>query len=132
MPTTCVVFGCHNRQKKGIYQSFYQIPKEPECCRWWLAFIGRRNEDGLAWKPGKGDHVCSDHFTSHKKSDLPISTDYVPSVPVVSDEKNLVEIPESSTCAHFERAQRRYKQQQERERDLEKLDYPGKKPLCIL
>jgi len=66
MPTTCVVFGCHNCQKKGIYWSFYQIPKEPERCRRWLAFIGRRNKDGSAWKPGKGDRVCSDHFTSNK------------------------------------------------------------------
>jgi len=44
----------------------------------------------------------------------------VQTVPVVSDEKNLVKIPKSSTCARFEHAQRRYKQQQERERDLER------------
>ena len=115
MPTTCVVFGCHNRQRKGIHRSFCRIPKEPECrC---LAFISRRNEDGSAWEPGKGDCVCSDHFISRKKLDLPTSPDYVPSIPVNSNQETL---DASSACVRFGRAQRRVKQQHERERDLER------------
>ena len=117
MPTTCVVFGCHNHQRKGIHRSFYRIPKEPECrCRW-LAFISRRNEDGSAWEPGKGDRVYSDHFISRKKSDLPTSPDYVLSIPVNSNQETL---DASSACVRFGRAQRRVKQQHERERDLER------------
>ena len=42
------------------------------------------------------------------------------SIPVVSDEGNLGEMPETSVHACFERAQRRYKQQQEKERDLQR------------
>ena len=102
MPTTCVVFGCHNRQRKGIHRSFYQIPKEPERRCHWLAFISRRNEDRSAWEPGKGDHVCSDHFISRKKSDLLTSPDYVPSIPVNSNQETL---DASSACVRFGCAQ---------------------------
>ena len=87
-------------------------------CRW-LAFINRRNDDGSAWEPGEGDRVCSDHFIQRKKSDIPTSPDYVPSI---STPVNLnLEIPdENSACARFERAQRRFKQQHEQEKDLKR------------
>ena len=80
MPTTCAVIGCYNRQRKGVYRGFYRIPKEPGRRRRWLAFINRRNEDGKPWIPGNGDRVCSDHFISRKKSDIPTNPDYIPSV----------------------------------------------------
>ena len=31
-------------------------------------------------QPGEGDRVCSEHFISKKKADLPNNPDYVPSV----------------------------------------------------
>ena len=83
MPTTCAVFGCHNRQIRKIKQSFYRIPKDSDRRRRWLAFIGRKNEDGCPWKPGRGNRVCSDHFLSKQKSDLPTNPDYVPLVRAV-------------------------------------------------
>ena len=83
MPTTWAVFGCHNRQTKMIKRSFYRFPKEQDRRRRWLAFIGRKNQDGLFWKPGTGDRICSDHFISKMKSDVPNNLDYVPSVHAV-------------------------------------------------
>ena len=61
----------------------------------------------MPWKPGEGDRLCSEHFISKKKSDIPNSPDYVPS-----------DYPETlakkSSCAAnaislvcFERAQQR-------------------------
>jgi len=38
-----------------------------------------KNPDGMPRKPGTGDRVCSDHFISGKKSNDPLSPDYVPS-----------------------------------------------------
>ena len=55
MPTTCAVFGCHNRQTKKIKRSFYRIPRDSDHRRRWLAFIGRRNKDSSPWEPGTGD-----------------------------------------------------------------------------
>ena len=80
MPTTCAVVGCHNRQSKQCGLSFYRFPKDKDRCRLWMAFVSRRNPDGTPWQPGSGDHVCSDHFISGRKSDLPSSPDFVPSV----------------------------------------------------
>ena len=80
MPTTCTVFGCHNHQTRRIKQSFYRILRDFNCQRWWLVFIGRRNEDGLPWEPGTGDLVCSDYFLSKKKSNLFTNPDNIPLV----------------------------------------------------
>jgi len=70
MPTTCAIVGRKTRQSKGIPCSFYRIPPEPECRYHWLAFINRKNEDRIPWRPGTGDRVCSDNFISGKKSDV--------------------------------------------------------------
>jgi len=80
MPTTCVVIGCHNRQSKHCYLSFYHFPKEKERCQRWTAFVSRKNSDGSAWQPGNEDHICSEHFIMGKKSDLYTNLDYVPSI----------------------------------------------------
>ena len=80
MPTTCAVVGCHNRQSKQCGYSFYRFPKEGDRRRHWIAFVSRRNPDGSAWKPGIGDHVCSKHFISKRKSDLSDSPDFLPSI----------------------------------------------------
>ena len=94
---------------KGVYR----IPKEPERRRRWLAFINRRNEDGKPWIPGNGDRVCSDHFISRKKSDIPTNPGYIPSVPVTEERRA------DLACARFERAQRRDMQKKDKEREAE-------------
>ena len=113
MPTTCAVIGCYNRQRKGVNRGFYRIPKDPER-RWrWLAFINRRSENGKPWIPGNGDRICSDHFISRKKSDIPTNPDYIPSISVEEVRRN------GLACARFERAQRRDKQKRDKEREAE-------------
>ena len=104
MPTTCAVFGCHNRQTRGIKRSFYRIPRDCDRRRRWLAFIGRRNEDGSPWEPGTGDRVCSDHFLLKKKSNLSTNPDYVPSVRCTQDAPRM----NGGAVARFERLERRH------------------------
>ena len=113
MPTTCAVFGCHNRQTKKIKRSFYRIPRDSDRRRRWLAFIGRRNEDGSPWEPGTGDRVCSDHFLSKKKSDLSTNPDYIPSVRSAQD----VPCVNEGAVARFERLERRHSTQQANEKE---------------
>ena len=63
MPTTCVVIGCYNCQRKGVNRGFYKIPKDLERrCRW-LAFINRRSENGKPWIPGNAGLVW--HSQTH-------------------------------------------------------------------
>ena len=113
MPTTCAVFGCHNCQTKKIKQSFYRIPKDSDHQRRWLAFIGRKNEDGSSWKPGRGDLVCSDHFLSKRKLDLPTNPDYVPLVRAVQD----IPCVNEGAVARFEHLKRRHSTQQANEKE---------------
>ena len=80
MPTTCAVVGCHDRHSKQCGLQFYRFPTNKDRHRLWIAFVSRRNPDGSAWQPGSGDRMCSDHFISRKKSDLPGSPDFVPSI----------------------------------------------------
>ena len=97
MPTTCVIIGCYNRQRKGVNRGFYRIPKDPErhCC--WLAFINQRSDNRKPWISGNGNRICSDHFISRKKSTNP---DYIPSISVKEIKRN------GLACTRFERAQR--------------------------
>ena len=113
MQTTCAVFSCHNRQTRKIKQNFYRIPKDSDCPWQWLAFIGRKNKDGSPWKPGRGDHVCSDHFLSKQKSDLPTNPDYVPSVRAVQD----IPCVNEGAVAHFEPLKRHHSTQQANEKE---------------
>ena len=99
-----------------------------------LAFISRRNENGLPWEPETGDQVCSDHFVSKKKSDLPTDPNCTPSVPAVrvvkglelgqktSQEKPGSEKPNhhqvnKDAVAHSERLKRRHSIQQASKKD---------------
>ena len=77
MPTTCAVVKCYNRHRKGSRISFYRFPKEPDLRRQWVAFVSRRNLDGSSWEPGEGDHICSQHFVTERKSETPSDPDYV-------------------------------------------------------
>ena len=50
--------------------------------------------DGTPWKPGSGDHICSDHFVTGKTSDVPNNPNYVPSI----ETNNSNTIKESNTA----------------------------------
>ena len=113
MPTTCAVFVCYNCQCKGVYQGFYRIRKEPECQCCWLAFINQRSKDGKPWIPGNDDYVCSDHFISRLKSNIPTNPDYIPSV-LVAEERRA-----DLACARFECAHRWDIQKKDKEREAE-------------
>ena len=56
---------------------------------------------------GEGDRLCSEHFISKKKSDLPNNPDYVPSVYPETIVKKSSCVANVSSLACFERAQRR-------------------------
>ena len=117
MPTTCAVVGCHNRQSKHSLISFYRFPKTKNRRRQWVAFVSRKNADGTPWKPGSGDRVSSVHFVTGKKSDVPNSPNYVPSI----EASNPDTIKESNAVmVRFKRASHRSKLQEERRRQSER------------
>ena len=105
MPTSCCVIGCSNRHSSSSDLHFYRFPRDPDRRRMWLSFICRRNQDGTPWEPGDGDRVCSQHFLSGSKSNVPTDPDYVPSVN--PGKENVVSPGCSSSVARFQRAQRR-------------------------
>ena len=117
MPTTCAVVGCHNRQCE---QSFYRFPKDKDRRRLWIAFVSRRNPDGSPWQPGSGDRVCSDHFVSRKKSELPSSPDFVPSVRSVESDLPGCPIRGEDSYRRFERARNRARLQEQHSKAVEK------------
>ena len=82
-----------------------------------VGIIGRKNEDGSSWKPGRGDRVCSDHFLSKRKLDLPTNPDYVPSVQAVQD----IPCVNQGAVARFECLKRRHSTQQANEKEK----FPG-------
>ena len=134
MPVTYVVYGCHNRHKKGSLVHFYRFPTDIDRrCRW-ISFVSRINPDGSPWKPGEGDRICSDHFIGKQKSDLLNHPDYTPSVNTIITAATGTNAGDSvysaedasgtSTSAaldRFERAKRRFsnKERQQLERDKE-------------
>ena len=71
MPTMCVVVKCYNQHSKHSKRSFYRFPTDVNHHRKWVAFVSRRNADGSPWQSSDGDHICSDHFVSKEKSDVP-------------------------------------------------------------
>ena len=84
----------------------------------------------MPWQPGEGDRVCSEHFISKKKANLPNNPDYVPSVyPHETAKKKCSGNSNSNTngrgLACFERAQRRAaaseKERIEKEREDERV-----------
>ena len=92
-----------------------------------MAFIGKKNQDGSFWEPGTGDRVCSDHFISKAKSDVPNDPEYVPSVQVVQDlgrdqakpchdQANHLWV-NNDAIARFERIKHRHSMQQANEKD---------------
>ena len=78
--------------------------------------------------PGPGDRVCSCHFISGEKFNIPISPDYVPTV---SDSECTKDF-EDASLARFERAQRRSNRQHLRHEhhgeESHDLDHPAIQP----
>ncbi len=109
MPTTCTVVNCYNRHYKDAKISFYRFPKDKDHRQRWLAFV--QYEDDSPWQPGDGDRICSDHFISKRKSDIPTNPDYVPSIRASIQSPCSNESPERlqerGQLNRFERAQRR-------------------------
>ena len=75
MGKACCAVGCTNRFTKGTGVSFYRFPKDPARRALWIAAVGRKN-----WTPNKYSWICSAHFVSGKKSDDPLSPEYVPTL----------------------------------------------------
>ena len=75
MVKNCCAVGCTHRFHKGCELSFYEFPADPARQSKWVAAVKREN-----WQPNDSSGVCSAHFVSGKKSDDPLSPDYIPSV----------------------------------------------------
>ena len=103
MPTSCCVVGCSNRHSTSSNLNFYRFLKDNDRRRMWFAFVCRQNHDGTPWEPDDGDRLCSQHFLSGSKSDLPTDPDYVPSV---NPGKENAHSGSGSSVARFQRAQR--------------------------
>ena len=98
MVKSCCAFGCTNRYHKGTKLSFYRFPADRERRSKWIAALKRED-----WQPSEHSWVCSAHFVSGKKSDDPLSPDYIPSV------FSFVKTPEKRKA---KRAVERYEQRQ--------------------
>ncbi|CAL9701336.1 unnamed protein product [Knipowitschia caucasica] len=84
MVDSCCEPGCTNHRGQGKARAFYRIPKDPARREKWISAI-KRAQSTLKktehWIPSpNGFRLCSDHFITGKKSDNPLSPDYVPSV----------------------------------------------------
>ena len=102
----CVVVNCYNRHSKHSNGSFYRFPTDVNRRRKWVAFVSCRNADGSSWQPSDGDHICSDHFVSKEKFDVPSDPNYVPSVYPEEKEVSDNTSKGASSVARYERDQR--------------------------
>ena len=84
MVKSCCAVSCSNRSSKGSTLAFCRFPTDPERRAQWIAAVGRKN-----WKPTEYTWLCGAHFIGGKKSNDPLSPDYVPSVFKQSFLKNL-------------------------------------------
>ena len=75
MVKSCCAVGCSNRYSKSRGISFYRFPTDEAKHSKWIAAVRRDN-----WEPSEHSWLCSAHFVSGKKSDDPLSPDYVPSI----------------------------------------------------
>ena len=72
MVKSCVAVGFANCSEKGSKLSFYRFPADSERRLKWIAAVQRKN-----WEPTKCSWICSAHFVSGRKSEDPLSPDYV-------------------------------------------------------
>ena len=75
MAKSCCAVDCFNRLSKGSTLTFCRFPMDPEHRAQWITAVGRKN-----WNPTEYTWLCDAHFISGKKSNNPLSPDYVPSV----------------------------------------------------
>lgn len=78
----CSVEGCYSCDKRDALLGiqFHRFPVREPRRQLWLQAVGRQNPDGTPWIPGESARVCSLHFPDQKKSNLPGSPNYVPSI----------------------------------------------------
>lgn len=93
---------CGNHHCKDSLIGFYHFPTDGERRHWWVSFVSRQNADGTPWKAEGGDRICSEHFVSKRKSDMPNSPDDVPSVYPETIAKKSGCATSISSLAHFE------------------------------
>ncbi|XP_035282833.1 uncharacterized protein LOC118232196 isoform X1 [Anguilla anguilla] len=74
MPTMCVAVGCYQKAKRGSYVKFYTFPRDPVRRKRWVSAVKREG-----WTPASHSKLCSMHFITGRRSDDPLSPDYVPS-----------------------------------------------------
>ena len=75
MVKSCCAVGCSNRYSKGCGISFYRFPTDAAKRNKWIAAIRRKD-----WEPTEHSWLCSAHFINGKRSNDPLSPDYVPSI----------------------------------------------------
>ena len=71
---------CSSREKRDPFK-FYRIPKEKKRRSAWLRAISLVEVLGnrkVQWKPSKNSRLCSKHFESGRKSNNPLSPNYLP------------------------------------------------------
>ncbi|KAJ8391023.1 hypothetical protein AAFF_G00096440 [Aldrovandia affinis] len=74
MPTMCAAVGCYQKQTRGSYVKFYIFPRDTVRKKRWVAAVKREG-----WTPASHSKLCSMHFITGRRSDDPLSPDYVPS-----------------------------------------------------
>ena len=113
----CALFKCYNRHSKHSKRSFYHFPTDVNRHQKRIAFVLHRNDDGSPWQPRDGDCICSDHFVSKEKSDVPSDPNYVPLVyPEEKEDSDDNLSKGASSMTRFERAQHRCKMALEQQR----------------
>ena len=98
MVKSCCAIGCRRKFKKGNAISFYKFPSESSRRARWIAAVRQKS-----WIPSQSTKICSKHFTSGKKSNNPLSPDYVPTL--FSFTKSPVKRKVLAEVKNFERRQ---------------------------
>uniref|UniRef100_A0AAQ4S001 THAP domain-containing protein 1 n=1 Tax=Gasterosteus aculeatus aculeatus TaxID=481459 RepID=A0AAQ4S001_GASAC len=84
MVDNCCAPGCTKKRGKNKGTSFYRVPKNAERRAKWISAIKRarskQNKTERWDPPAVGFCLCTDHFISGRKSDNPLSPDFVPSI----------------------------------------------------
>ncbi|CAN8003551.1 unnamed protein product, partial [Ixodes pacificus] len=83
MPTSCVVFGCKRRARRGTGIGFFRFPAEGRDRsrrQAWIDAVGRPKVDGVPWEPSEASRVCGLHFVTGAPSLSPRRVDHVPTV----------------------------------------------------
>jgi len=75
MVKSCCAVDCHRKFKKGSGISFYKFPSDPSRRARWIAAVRWES-----WSPNGSTLICSEHFASGKKSENPLSPDYIPTL----------------------------------------------------